>query len=86
MASRPSVLAVQQLHRRRVVRISTSTWCDSDSKNMPDLQFSMTSFGSQKANKKVLLLHGLMGTGPVFFKVADKLVKDGYVRRLNFRN
>jgi len=46
---------------------------------MPDLQFSITTFGSQKAEKKALLLHGLMGTGAVFFKVADKLVKDGYV-------
>jgi esterase/lipase len=46
---------------------------------MLDLQFSVTSFGSQKAPRKVLLLHGLMGTGGVFFKVADKLVKDGYV-------
>jgi hypothetical protein len=43
---------------------------------MLDLQFSITSFGSQKAEKKALLLHGLMGTGAVFFKVADKLVKD----------
>ena len=47
---------------------------------MPDLQFCLTSFGSQKAEKKVLLLHGLMGTGAVFFKIAEKLVKDGYVR------
>jgi hypothetical protein len=46
---------------------------------MPDLLFSLTSFGTQKAPKKALLLHGLMGTGAVFFKVADKLVKDGYV-------
>jgi len=46
---------------------------------MLDLQFSTTAFGSQKAEKKALLLHGLMGTGAVFFKVADKLVKDGYV-------
>lgn len=46
---------------------------------MPDLDFALTSFGSQKAAKKVLLLHGLMGTGAVFFKVAQSLVKDGYV-------
>ena len=46
---------------------------------MLDLQLNITSFGSQKAKKKALLLHGLMGTGAVFFKVADKLVKDGYV-------
>jgi hypothetical protein len=52
---------------------------------MPDLQFSMTSFGSQKAPKKALLLHGLLGTGPVFFKVADRLVKDGYVSSLDLR-
>jgi len=46
---------------------------------MLDLQFNITTFGSQKAEKRALLLHGLMGTGAVFFKVADKLVKDGYV-------
>ena len=50
---------------------------------MPELQFCMTSFGSQKSTKKVLLLHGLMGTGPVFFKVAERLVKDGYVSGSN---
>lgn len=47
--------------------------------NMLDLQFSITTFGSQRAEKKALLLHGLMGTGAVFFKVANELVKDGYV-------
>lgn len=46
---------------------------------MPDLNFAITTFGSQGAPKKALLLHGLMGTGAVFFKVAERLVKDGYV-------
>lgn len=46
---------------------------------MPDLVFAVTTFGSHKAPQKALLLHGLMGTGAVFFKVAERLVKDGYV-------
>lgn len=46
---------------------------------MPDLSFAITTFGSQGAAKKALLIHGLMGTGAVFFKVAERLVKDGYV-------
>lgn len=49
---------------------------------MPDLGFVLTSFGPHNAAKKCLLLHGLMGTGAVFFKVAERLVKDGYVSLL----
>lgn len=44
---------------------------------MFDLEYSVTSWGSPKAPKRALLLHGLMGTGAVFFKVAEILIKNG---------
>lgn len=44
---------------------------------MPDLKFSLTTWGSPASEKRVLLLHGLMGTGTVWFKVAEKLAMAG---------
>ncbi|KAI9638290.1 Alpha/Beta hydrolase protein [Dioszegia hungarica] len=47
---------------------------------MVNLEYSVTSWGSPTAPKRALLLHGMMGTGAVFFKVAEILIKNGYVR------
>lgn len=44
---------------------------------MYSLDYSVTSWGSPAAPKRALLLHGMMGTGGVFFKVADILIKHG---------
>lgn len=44
---------------------------------MVNLDYSVTSWGSPTAPKRALLLHGMMGTGAVFFKVAEILIKNG---------
>jgi uncharacterized protein YchJ len=44
---------------------------------MVNLEYSVTSWGSPTAPKRALLLHGMMGTGAVFFKVAEILIKNG---------
>ncbi|WWC70679.1 uncharacterized protein I206_104630 [Kwoniella pini CBS 10737] len=43
---------------------------------MPNLQFGFQSWGNPASPKRALLLHGLMGTGGVWFKVAEILVAE----------
>ncbi|OCF55004.1 hypothetical protein L486_07660 [Kwoniella mangroviensis CBS 10435] len=45
---------------------------------MPNLDFSIQSWGKPSSPKRALLLHGLMGTGTVWFKVAEILVAQGH--------
>ncbi|WWC62474.1 uncharacterized protein I303_105070 [Kwoniella dejecticola CBS 10117] len=45
---------------------------------MPSLQFGFQSWGNPASTKRALLLHGLMGTGGVWFKVAQILVAQGH--------
>ncbi|WWD04779.1 hypothetical protein V865_002850 [Kwoniella europaea PYCC6329] len=45
---------------------------------MPNLDFSIQSWGNPSSPKRALLLHGLMGNGAVWFKVAEILVAQGH--------
>ncbi|WVW84575.1 hypothetical protein I302_106609 [Kwoniella bestiolae CBS 10118] len=45
---------------------------------MPNLDFSNQTWGNPSSQKRALLLHGLMGTGAVWFKVAEILVAQGH--------
>ncbi|WWC88757.1 uncharacterized protein L201_003670 [Kwoniella dendrophila CBS 6074] len=45
---------------------------------MPNLGFSIQTWGNPTSSKRALLLHGLMGTGGVWFKVAEILIAQGH--------